>query len=758
MALVIQAGTRPILVPGPGGARAFQAQEGYATTTDSVRLWYRIVGSGAETVLAPAAAYHGRSLDGLTRGRRLVLYDSRSRGRSDWVPPSKMTLEHRLLDIEAVSRAVGADSFAMIAWSGLGPDAVAYALGHLAQVTRLVLLTPLPPRQQPHLTEIRARARARSDTAASRRLDARVAAGEFAGRQADLCREQARLSNPGTFADPAMARLAPDVCEYSTEWPERYGQTAAAAMASFATVDWRPRLGELRVPYLVVHGAHDTFPLEGSREWVAGQPNGRLLLLTEAGHWPQYEVPGRLIPALDEFLRGQWPAGAESVPAAAPSQGSPPSRGGGNPLAPSAGLVRWARAAAVPLPAIESSYDEASYRALGRMIGAARVVSLGEMIHGAREPLVLRNHLVRYAVTHLGLTAVALESGFTEGVAVDRYVQGGPGNLDSVVAAGFTSGFNALPEQWELVRWLRDHNARAARKVHLYGIDVPGDVGGYDGAPRTVTAALEFLESVVPAAGASLRGRLGPLLDRFTMAGYSRYSNTERTQLRQGLVALERALVEDSARLARAASPLELARARRTAWNARWLETSLALRTVDEAGQPGPVGSRVRDAIRLRDSVMFENVRWVVGQQPRGGRVLVFSHNGHAMDLPLVFPAAGAPMTMMGQRLRAWLGRDLVIIGTAARRYEGLTAPFFGTDGRPSRDSVPSDMSSFEAALGQLGLGTFGLDLRSADGVPEVAAMLRGPWTTRIHAWYQPMAPRRAADVFVMFDRAVVAK
>ncbi|MDX2057924.1 MAG: alpha/beta fold hydrolase [Gemmatimonadales bacterium] len=750
LAVMTPAGALRIGAPAPGTG-VDQTPEAFATTADSVRLWYRIVGSGAETVLAPAAAYHARSLDGLARGRRLVLYDSRGRGRSDPVPPDKMTLERRLLDIEAIRRAVGADSVALIGWSGLAPDAVTYAMDNPGRVTRVILLAPLPPRQDPYLAQIRARALARSDTAASRRLAARVAAGEFADRQAELCREQARLSNPGTFADPAMARLASDVCDYPTEWPDRYAKTAAAAMASFAAVDWRDRLGQLTIPYLVVHGAHDTFPVEGSREWVAGRPNGRLLLLPDAGHWPHHERPERVIPALEEFLRGQWPAGSEAVPAAEPA----PARDG--PLAPSGPFVRWARGAATPMRPVGEPYDESSYRFLDRLLGGARVLSLGEMIHGAREPLVLRNHILRYAVTRLGYTAIAIESGFTEGVVVDRFIQGGPGDLDSVVAVGFTSGFHAFPEQRELVRWLREHNAGAARKVHFYGIDVPGDVGGYDGAPRTVAAALEYLERVAPAAAEPLRIRVGPLLGRFTMGGYPKYSAAERAQLRRGLAALERALTVDSVRLARASSPLELARARRIAWNARWLEESLALRTMDAAGQPGASGFRVRQAIRLRDSVMFENTRWVLGQQGRGGRVLVFSHNGHAMDLPLVFPAAGPPMTMMGQRLRTWLGRDLVVVGTAALRYEGLTAPFLDARGRPSRDPVPSDLSSFEAALGQLGLGNFALDLRTADRTPEVAAMLRSSWTTRVHAWFQPMAPRRAADAFVMFDRATAS-
>jgi hypothetical protein len=71
-----------------------QECEGYAVTPDSVRLWYRVVGEGKETVLAPVAVYHGTQLDGLATGRRLVLYDPRGRGRSDPVSPAKVSLDH----------------------------------------------------------------------------------------------------------------------------------------------------------------------------------------------------------------------------------------------------------------------------------------------------------------------------------------------------------------------------------------------------------------------------------------------------------------------------------------------------------------------------------------------------------------------------------------------------------------------------------------------------------------------------------------
>src|SRR5262249_20747232 len=156
-----------------------------------------------------------------TPGRRLILYDSRGRGKSDSVPAAKTGLDRELADFEAVRHLAGADSVALIAWSGIAVQAFTYALRNPGRVTRLVLLAPVGPRWVPYWDSMRANARARTDTAASAQLAARVKAGEFANDQAGLCRAQAKISTPTGFADPARARLAPDVCDSPNEWPER---------------------------------------------------------------------------------------------------------------------------------------------------------------------------------------------------------------------------------------------------------------------------------------------------------------------------------------------------------------------------------------------------------------------------------------------------------------------------------------------------------------------------------------------------------
>jgi pimeloyl-ACP methyl ester carboxylesterase len=60
------------------------------------------------------------------------------------------------------------------------------------------------------------------------------------------------------------------------------------------------------VPTLVVHGERDTVPLEGSRAWAA-RLNARLLVIAGTGHASFVERPEVFFPAVDQFLRGEWP-------------------------------------------------------------------------------------------------------------------------------------------------------------------------------------------------------------------------------------------------------------------------------------------------------------------------------------------------------------------------------------------------------------------------------------------------------------------
>lgn len=291
----------------PEQAKTVRVTESYATTPDGVSIYYRVAGEGGEAVLAPFALYHGTALDRLATGRRVITYDPRGRGKSQAVTPDKVSLDLLLTDLETVRKAIGEERIAIIGWSGGGMETFVYTLRNPSRVTRLVQLAPVAPRFVPYGGLMIADRRARTDTAAAARFNARQRAGAFGTDTAALCRAADSVSAPPLFANPATRPATPDVCRFPNEYPARLSAHFGALFSSIDNFDWRDSLSSVSVPRLVIHGARDNTPLAGNEEWVTGQPNARLFVVENAGHWPHYEQPRETLSAIATFLRGGWP-------------------------------------------------------------------------------------------------------------------------------------------------------------------------------------------------------------------------------------------------------------------------------------------------------------------------------------------------------------------------------------------------------------------------------------------------------------------
>ncbi len=100
--------------------------------------------------------------------------------------------------------------------------------------------------------------------------------------------------------DPALARA---VREVILRTDPRGIAAAQRGMAERA--EWRPRLGEVRVPLLAIVGEKDvlTTPAE-VREMAAAVAGARLVEVPGAGHTTPMEAPGAVSEALTEFLEG----------------------------------------------------------------------------------------------------------------------------------------------------------------------------------------------------------------------------------------------------------------------------------------------------------------------------------------------------------------------------------------------------------------------------------------------------------------------
>jgi proline iminopeptidase len=304
-ALALLAGASVVLaIAAADGPRSTQ---GHIAMDDGVRIWHRSVGEGAEAVIVPVLVLTSPHFDALARGRRVIYYDPRGRGRSDTGALKNVSVARNLLDLEGLRKALGLQRMALIGYSGFGLEFAMYALEYPDRVTRLVQLAPVPPRLSPWMDARGPAMQARIDKSALAEYE-RLRDSPPSDAQ-ERCRAHKRAYAPAVSTHPERMNHAVP-CSHPTEWPENQAPLWTAFMPSIASVDVRPRLRELKIPRLVVWPERDAIPLEGVKEWLVPDAPVRLLTVRGADHAVYIDRPDIVVPAIDTFLRGQWPADA----------------------------------------------------------------------------------------------------------------------------------------------------------------------------------------------------------------------------------------------------------------------------------------------------------------------------------------------------------------------------------------------------------------------------------------------------------------
>ena len=405
-----------------------------------------------------------------------------------------------------------------------------------------------------------------------------------------------------------------------------------------------------------------------------------------------------------------------------------------DPVSGRIAFLQWARTTAAPLASLTSRAEWHDLTPLGQMIGDAQVVALSEAVHGAREPLEFRNRVFEYLVREKGFTAIAIESGIVEGHCVHEYVRGGPGDLDSVVSQGLGWTFDQLPQNRELVRWLREYNRAcvAHRQVNFYGFDIPGSPANSRAARGMDTAlmeALAYLSRVDREASAAFTARIQPFTKRLRFSltrapgepGYDLLEASERDAITAIISDLITLFETHEGGYAAVSSAADYEWAYRAALGARQADSWL--RGIPIGWKPATASVRFPSeetaflsvTTDIRDRIQADNLDWIVQREGPSGKVLVFAHRYHvsasAVRAPWWLPA-DARHPVMGTYLRRRLGTRLVTIGNVVGTGKAECAGRKQTLAAPPRESI-------DGAARDVGLPLFLLDLRSA---PESAA------------------------------------
>jgi len=370
-----------------------------------------------------------------------------------------------------------------------------------------------------------------------------------------------------------------------------------------------------------------------------------------------------------------------------------------------------------PLATLDPDAPLADLEPLAAVFAQARVVAIGESAHWVREYTLLRHRLTRFLAERCGFTVFALESGFSEGLAVDAWIAGGPGDVETLAEENLTYRMGRSAQLRAHLTWLREAGVRYA------GLDLPGSAA----SPRPT---LEHLRSALTGTAAL------PLIEQLIT--------------RSETFAGEHALPAYAAHAA-------LDRADRDALTALWADVATWVDTQVPALDPvvrhevrlGVLfdqllrGHAARSALAAtaRDRAMAETVHWLLERYP-DARIVVGAANGHVQRTPLSLP--GVAVSPAGHHLADRLGEEYLTIavttlgGRTPTRRADPSAP--GGVSVTAVDLAPPADGSVEAALpARLGL----VDLRGFRG------RAGGPASMRVLDAYLPGSVVDAHDFVI---------
>jgi len=307
-----------LLVAAPAAAQ----QEGFVTTDDGVRLFYRIEGSGPQTLVVVHGG-PGFSLESirpdftpLTSHRRVIYYDQRSNGRSSLIDdPAKLAVSLHVADLEAIRRHFRLERMTLLgnSWGGLLISA--YAAAHPDRVERMILDSPAPPREAlMRLMDRRMDERAAQRFSEAERGRVRRAMDNWLDgvNPLEACDIFGHYILRLYMFDPASpVRIRGSLCSGPADVVRRSLRVNRMIFDSFGEFDLRPEVRRVTAPVLIIHGVGDVVPPEGAREWAASYPGARLLWMRRSGHLIQVEERDAFFAAIETFLAGGWPEGAE---------------------------------------------------------------------------------------------------------------------------------------------------------------------------------------------------------------------------------------------------------------------------------------------------------------------------------------------------------------------------------------------------------------------------------------------------------------
>jgi pimeloyl-ACP methyl ester carboxylesterase len=272
----------------------------FCTAADGVRIAYALAGQGPPLIKAANWLNHleydwqspiwRHLLHALAADHRLIRYDERGNGLSDW-DVDDISFEAFVRDLESVVDATGLERFALFGISQGCSVSIAYAVRNPHRVSHLVLYGGFA----------RGRRKRNSDSWVQQADAFDTLMREGWGRENPAFRQMwTSLFVPGGTAE--QMQWYNDLQRITTS-PEN----ALRIRRASDEIDVTPLLAQVKAPTLVLHGRDDAgVPFDEGRRMAAGIPGARFVALEGRNHVILEDEPAwpRFIEEIKGFLRG----------------------------------------------------------------------------------------------------------------------------------------------------------------------------------------------------------------------------------------------------------------------------------------------------------------------------------------------------------------------------------------------------------------------------------------------------------------------
>ena len=276
--------------------------EGYIPTNDSVKLFYRILGEGKDTIVVMHGGGFGSSylvpdLTPLAAHHTLLFFDQAGTGFSSVVrDTARLSINRFVQDVEIVRKHFHFLKMKMLAHSNGGLLCGYYATVFPNNIESLILVNPSDASQKWKGVN-------RLDSIS--RLILKQNREIYRSAPTDsikACWDYYAVWARGKFPTPVhVRRLWGDVCDCNQK--NQLNPIRFYSLQSMGEWDITEQLKKVKVRTLIIGGDMDETPVSAWEEWKNSLPNSQLLIINGTGHLPYVDNPAVFFSAAELFLQ-----------------------------------------------------------------------------------------------------------------------------------------------------------------------------------------------------------------------------------------------------------------------------------------------------------------------------------------------------------------------------------------------------------------------------------------------------------------------